>query len=103
MPARLGSNVYTFTVGDSLNRDDIVDDSNELLNSIKSGTLKSVLPESYKTGDRLPKALSRKYYKSMSGFCDTPKEVVEGIKHSLCHMDDIMSKGSPQTVVSNAV
>ena len=96
--ARLGATVYTFNVGDKLDRDTNTEE--ELLSMVQSGKLNSSLPPTDGTvGGRMDKALDRKYYKSMSGFCDTPKEVVEGIKRSLCEFDDIYSRCSPQTVV----
>ena len=99
---RLGSTVYSYEVGQKLDRD-LVDDPAELLNLVNTGELESVLPPKDGTKRKLPPALHRKYYKSMSGFCDTPKEVVEAIKRSLCQFDDTYSRCSPQTVVSVAV
>ena len=99
--ARLGAGVYTFTVGDALERKQITD-PDELRNMVATGKLDTTLAPldgSVKPGG-LPKAMHRKYYKSMSGFCDTPKEVVEGIKRSLCEFDDVVSRCAPQTVVS---
>ena len=99
--ARLGASVYTFTVGDALERKQITD-PDELRNMVATGKLDTTLAPmdgSVKPGG-LPRAMHRKYYKSMSGFCDTPKEVVEGIKRSLCEFDDVVSRCAPQTVVS---
>ena len=99
--ARLGASVYTFTVGDALERKQITD-PDALRNMVATGKLDTTLAPmdgSVKPGG-LPRAMHRKYYKSMSGFCDTPKEVVEGIKRSLCEFDDVVSRCAPQTVVS---
>jgi hypothetical protein len=102
---RLGAGVYTFNVGDKLERDQVTN-PDELLAMVSTGDLESSLPRSTLQDDgsvkveRMPKALHNKYYKSMSGFCDTPKDVVESIKRSLCAFDDTYSRCSPQTVVS---
>ena len=89
--SRLGATVYTFQVGDALERDNI-DDPKALQDMVSTGTLKSILPENYEKNERLPKALHRKYYQTASGFCDTPKEVVDSIKTSLCNFDDTYSR-----------
>lgn len=123
---RLGSNVYSFNVGMKLERPTQIRDESALLEKVSSGALASTLPvggfgdsggslyssssgggaetgvstAGGSTGNPkpLPKALHNKYYKSRSGFGDTPHEVTQSIQESLCRLDDIFSRNSPQTV-----
>eukprot|EP00946_MAST-07B_sp_MAST-7B-sp1_P000367 g367.t1 len=118
---RLGANVYTFVVGDKLERPSQITDESILLERVAAGTLESTLPsgglgDSVMSGNSgtetsasiagggstkpkpLPKALHNKYYKSRSGFGDTPHDVTVSIQESLCRLDDTFSRNSPQTV-----
>lgn len=123
---RLGSNVYSFNVGMELERPTQIRDESALLEKVSSGALESTLPvggfgdsggslyssngasgsaagESTAGGSvgkprPLPKALHNKYYKSRSGFGDTPHEVTQSIQESLCRLDDNFSRNSHQTV-----
>lgn len=46
-------------------------------------------------GMELPSGRQFKLYQSMNGLNDTPKSVVDGVRSSLCRLDDIMSRCSP--------
>ena len=98
---RLGANVYTFNVGDKLERPSQITDEKKILEKVASGSLASTLPVGgpggvaavgsiYSVGSstqgsdslperKLPKALHNKYYKSRSGFGDTPKAITDSI------------------------
>lgn len=117
---RLGANVYTFNVGDKLERPSQITDEEKILEQVAKGSLASTLPVDGLDGEtaigsiysvasstqgsdslperKLPQALHNKYYKSRSGFGDTPKAITDSIKESLCKLDDTFSRNSPQTV-----
>jgi hypothetical protein len=124
---RLGANVYSFNVGMKLERPTQIRDESALLDKVSSGALESTLPVGgfgdsggslYSSSGGgggagtaastaggtpgepkpLPKAMHNKYYKSRSGFGDTPHEVSQSIQESLCRLDDNFSRNSHQTV-----
>ena len=116
---RLGANVYTFVVGDKLERPSQITDESILLERVAAGTIESTLPsgglgDSVMTGNSgtetsasiaggnetqaVAESVAQQVLQIAVGFGDTPHDVTVSIQESLCRLDDTFSRNSPQTV-----